>query len=39
MSKIRFFGIYNKVPLNIFQVGINKDDISNCDKFIFNNYS
>lgn len=34
MSKIRFFGIYNKVPLNIFQVGINKTDISNHIKII-----
>ena len=34
MSNIKSFGIYNKVPLNIFQVGINKDDISNHIKLI-----
>jgi mannosyltransferase OCH1-like enzyme len=34
MSKIKYFGIYNKVPLNIFQVGINKDNISNHIKII-----
>ena len=28
MSNIKSFGIYNKIPLNIFQVGINKDIIS-----------
>ena len=34
MSKIRTFGIYNKIPLNIFQVGINKNNISSHLKLI-----
>ena len=34
MSNIKSFGIYNKIPLNIFQNGINKDIISNDIKII-----
>jgi hypothetical protein len=34
LSNIKTFGIYNKVPLNIFQVGINKNEISNDLKII-----
>lgn len=36
MSNIRLFGIYNKVPLNIFQVGINKNEISNYHLILIN---
>ena len=34
MSNNKSFGIYNKIPLNIFQVGINKDIVSNDIKII-----
>ena len=36
MSNIRTFGIYNKVPLNIFQAGINKNEISNYQLILIN---